>query len=154
VWIENPVGAHLAQLGLEPGVASTVLAGWIPVFSQSGGYFLYYASIRFFLPVLLTIAASAAWYSFLKSLKTYRSRLFEEGEVELGWLCALLVGWPRLVVFIPTVLLIFIITAVTRRIVLKKEFTTIALSLFLALFTMLLASGIIMKMSVVRVLAL
>ncbi len=154
IWISNPVGNHLTQLGLEPAIARSVLGGWVPVFSGSGGYFLYYATMRFFLGVLLTIGASVVWYIFLKALKKYRSRLFEEGEVELGFLCALLVGWPLIVVFIPITLLIFVLIAVARRIILKKEFTTIATPLFLALVIVIWAGEIIMKVSALRVLAI
>jgi hypothetical protein len=110
--------------------------------------------MRFFLGVLLTIGASVVWYIFLKALQKYRSRLFEEGEVELGLLCAVLVGWPLIVVFIPITLLIFVLIAVARRIVLKKEFTTIAIPLFLALVIVIWAGEIIMKVGVLRVLAI
>lgn len=86
--------------------------------SRVGGiwnYFAPYIGLRFGLNFLLTLLAAYLWWQFLRFLEKYRSRFFEEDEVLLGLLCALLVGWPNFVIFVPAVFLAVVLIALLRR---------------------------------------
>jgi hypothetical protein len=104
----------------------------------SSGYFLFYAYGRFWLNPIIAIFAAFVFYMFLKSLKKYRERFFEEGETEFGFLCALLAGWPQFTVFLPLVFLGVVGVSTFRLVVLKKRFTTLGYPLiFGLLFTLI-----------------
>lgn len=78
---------------------------------QSILYFLKYAGTHFWLTPLLSLITSGAFYAFLKLLKRKNERFFEEGETELGALAAFLVGWPRIIVFLPVAFLAVVVLA-------------------------------------------
>ena len=71
-------------------------------------------------------------FLFSESAEKYRERFFEEGELDLGFLSALLIGWPNFVVFVPLVFLSVVIIAVFRRVFLKELYTTLGLPMLLA----------------------
>lgn len=71
-------------------------------------YFVSYALTHFWLNFFLGLGAALTFYLFLIGLKKYQERFFEEGETELGFLMALISGWPGFIVFIP---LVFIFAA-------------------------------------------
>ncbi|MEK7520718.1 MAG: hypothetical protein AAB560_01415 [Patescibacteria group bacterium] len=99
---------------------------------DANGYFLFYSWGRFWISALLSIGGAFLFFYFLKALKKYRERFFEEGELDLGFLSALLIGWPNFVVFVPLVFLSVVIIAVFRRVFLKELYTTLGLPMLLA----------------------
>ena len=111
---------------------------------NSPRYFLFYAFGRFWLNALIAIAAAFAFYLFLKFLKKYRERFFEESETELGFLAALLVGWPNFVIFVALVFVSVVLLAVFRRLALRKMYTTLGWPFLLAaLLTLIWGSWLI-----------
>lgn len=76
---------------------------------QPLGYFLHYSWSHFWFSPVLSFGSAALFTSFLFIVRKYRPVLLREGETELTFLAAAIVGWPKIVVFIP---LVFIILAV------------------------------------------
>lgn len=98
------------------------------------GYLLFYSYGRFWLNVFIAIGLAFVFYLFLKFLKKYQERFFEEGEPELGFLTALIVGWPNFVIFIPLIFISVVLISIFRGIVLKKAYTTLGWPFLLAAF--------------------
>ncbi len=111
----------------------------------SSGYFLFYSYIRFWLNPAIAILAAFIFYALLKSLKKYRERFFEEGETELGFLCALAAGWPGIVVFVPFVFLGVVLASGFRLIVFKERFTTLGWPFLFALLLTLVWGDVLVK---------
>ncbi len=99
---------------------------------DANGFFLFYSWGRFWISALLSISGAFLFFSFLKALKKYRERFFEEGEPALGFLAALLVGWPRSIVFVAAVFVCVVAISVFRRVFLKEPLTTLGLPMLLA----------------------
>jgi hypothetical protein len=103
-----------------------------PLFKWSGGYFTFYSFSRFWLPAIASIAMGYLFFLFLKSLRKYRERFFEDGEVELGWVLALIVGYPNFIIFLPLVFFLIIPISIVRMAVLKQHLTTIGYPMILS----------------------
>ncbi|MEK9168447.1 MAG: hypothetical protein AAB698_01470 [Patescibacteria group bacterium] len=99
---------------------------------QSINYFIFYAFSRFWLGALISVAVSFLFYLFLKFLEKRQSRFFIEGETALGFLTALLVGWPNFVIFLPLVFVSTILIAIYRQLILKESYTTLGYPFLLA----------------------
>lgn len=99
---------------------------------QSIKYFIFYAFSRFWLGVLIGAAVSFLFYLFLKFLEKRQSRFFIKGETALGFLTALLVGWPNFVIFLPLVFVSTILIAIYRQLILKESYTTLGYPFLLA----------------------
>ncbi|MBI4812424.1 hypothetical protein HY798_03230 [Candidatus Falkowbacteria bacterium] len=108
---------------------------------QSVKYFLLYSWTHFWFNVVISAALAAVFYLFLRLLKKRKERFFEEGEVELGFLCALLAGWPNFVIFLPAVFIFVIIISLFRMAVFKEAYTTLGLPFLLATLVSLMAGG-------------
>lgn len=93
-------------------------------------YFLQYSWTHFWFNVVLVIASSFAFYLLL--------RFFEETEPELGFLCALIVGWPNFIVFAALAFILMILISFFRTIFLKKFHTAFTLPFLLAALAVLL----------------
>lgn len=102
------------------------------------GYFIFYSWGRFWLEIVVSLVAALAFYLFLVFLKKYKERFFEEGEVELGFILALTVGWSNFIVFLPLVFLSVILVSIFRKIVFKETYTTLGAPLLLAALLVLL----------------
>lgn len=153
VWKSNWLTRHFLSATLPQHMQVRLFADWLPVFRGTGGYFAYYTFTHFVLGgVVAVVLAAGGWYSLLKALEKHKSRFFEEGEVVLGFVCALIVGWPGVVIFIPLTFLFFSIIAVVRVAALKKQFTTIAVPLLLATATTLLVAETIIATTGLKVL--
>ena len=111
---------------------------------QKFGYFLFYSYGRFWLNALISVAVAFVFYLFLKSLQKHQARFFEEGEAELGFLSALIVGWPNFVVFLSLVFILVILISIFRRVFLKQFYTTLGWPFILAAFaSLVLGSNLI-----------
>jgi hypothetical protein len=107
------------------------------IFNFKGGFFLFYALNRFWGGMVLGIFVAWLFYKFLLYLKKYNERFFTEGEVELGFLTALLVGWPNFVLFLPAFLVFVVLIALIRRIWWHEEYTSFGIPMLLAASTIL-----------------
>ena len=138
VWSQNELTKILARSPLGDGVFPSVFDF---VFNSRLGYFLFYSYGRFWLSVFISIAAALVFYLFLRFLRKYRDRFFEEGEAELGFLTALIVGWPNFVIFVPMVFISVIIVSIFRRLFYGETYTMLGIPFLLAALTALLAGS-------------
>lgn len=98
---------------------------------QSIRVLLHYSWTHFWLNALISIGAALLFFIVLRALRSYNPRYFEPGEVELGFLMALIVGWPHFIVFVPVVFLLVIVISTIRGIFLHEPYTTLGLPFFL-----------------------
>lgn len=121
VWKSDPV---IGQLLLPP--------------HQPIAYFLRYSWTHFLFNAVLSVGMAYVFYFILRAIKKHRAEIFEEGEPELGLACALMLGWPNIVLFVPLAFLLLLIFSSFRRVFLKEEFTTITLPMLVSLPIILL----------------
>lgn len=122
------------------------------VLDGSSGYFLFYSYMRFWLNPTIVVLVAFLFYAILKSLKKYRDRFFEKGETELGFLTALLAGWPQFVIFLPLVFLGVVLISAFRLVVFKERFTTLGLPFLVSLAFVLIWGGVWIEVLGLRVL--
>ncbi len=116
-----------------------VVPRWLAwIFQNSGGYFFYYAWARFWLSAILAIGGAFMWCLFLRFLARHKERFFDEGEVMLGFLSALLVGWPRITIFVPLLFFCVVFLSLVRRIVWGYRYTTLGAPFLLSAFLTIL----------------
>jgi hypothetical protein len=129
--------ANLLKSPLASLVQTTTFWGKLPFIANSRlGYFIFYSWGRFWLSALLSIACGVIFWLILKGLKKYRERFFEDGEVELGMLTAMLTGWPQFIVFVPFVFALVVVISIIRLVFFKEIYTTLGIPmLFAALLT-------------------
>jgi hypothetical protein len=96
------------------------------------GYFLYYSWGRFVLGTVLAIICASVFYIFLKLLEKYNPRFFKEGEVKVGFIVSLLVGWPWFIVLIPATFIVTILISIFKKIFFKDVYTTIGMPILVA----------------------
>ncbi len=122
--------------GLKENICSTLLPAKVLVGNH--GFFLFYSCGRFWIDVLISISAASIFYLFLVFLKKYRERFFETGEVELGFVLALIAGWPNVTLFIPLAFVFVVLVSIFRRVFLKEFYTTLGWPFILAASVVLL----------------
>lgn len=122
VWSQSELTKILTQSPLSDSVPLPVFDF---IFSGRLGYFLFYSYGRFWLNAVVSIFAAFCFYLFLKTLKKRKERFFESGETELGFLAALIVGWPNFVVFLLLVFVLVILISIFRGIFLKEAYTAL-----------------------------
>ena len=131
-----------------------VLPRWIAwIFHTQGGYFFFYAWGRFWFNAALSIGVAFLWYLFLRFLARHKDRFFDEGEVMLGFLSALLVGWPRITLFVPLLFLCVVGVALVRRIVWGREYTTLGTPFTVSALIVILLGGPLLAMTGLSVLS-
>lgn len=124
------------------------------MFENKLGYFLFYSWGSFWLEVLLIGTMSFLFWSFLRVLRRYNDRFFEVGEVELGTLMVLLVGWPGAIVFIGMVFFSVVLVSLVRLIFFKEAYTTLGYPFLIAAgFTLLFSNTflILLRLDVFRI---
>lgn len=138
VWANDLLGKSFLNFSLPAAlpISATQHLPWL--FANRFGYFLFYSYGRFWLNVVVAVAVSYVFYLFLQALRKYRERFFKEGEMELGFLCALAVGWPYFVIFVPLVFVLVVIVSIFRRFLFKEFYTTLGPPFILAVFTTLI----------------
>lgn len=111
---------------------------------QPISYFLVYIIGRFWIDQAIAIAVSLSFYVVLMLLKKYQPRFLSKEEILLGFLMALLVGWPNIVIFVPMVFLSAIAMSVINMTMLRVKYTGLYFPfLFAGLFTFVFGSTIL-----------
>ena len=146
VWKES--GAFTAGLlnsPLDSLVQRITFWGKLPFIANSRlGYFVFYSLERFWLSALLSVACGLVFWLILKGLKKHRERFFEDGEVELGTLAAMMAGWPQFVVFVPFVFALVVIISIIRLAFFKEAYTTLGIPmLFAVLLTHIFSNSLV-----------
>lgn len=104
--------------------------GWL--LDNKFGYFLFYSWGRFWLSVIISLLVAYVFYLLLRALKLKTERFFVEGETEFGFLCALVVGWPGFVLFVPFVFLSVVVVSIAKLLFFKEQYTTLGAPFMLA----------------------
>ena len=102
------------------------------------GYFIFYTWGRFWFEIVVSLLAACIFYLFLRALKKYKERFFEEGEAELGFLLALLVGWSNFIVFLVSVFVSIILLSIFKTIFFRGQYTSFGTPFLLAALIVLL----------------
>ncbi|MCL4404109.1 hypothetical protein M1432_02090 [Patescibacteria group bacterium] len=130
VWKSEPLAHLLLNESLEKLPAA--VTGGVGAFDGHLGYFLYYAWSRFWLDAVWSVIIAILFWGILKLLQRYRERFFHAGETTIGFLAALIVGWPNIIIFVPLVFLSVVLVSVYRLVFLKETYTTLGWPLILA----------------------
>lgn len=140
VWSQDPTQTFLNS-PIDSSLPIPIVSS-IPWFQTNPlGYFVLYSFIRFWIQPLLSIAMAYAFLYFLKILVKYRARFFEEGDVILGFLTALIVGWPAIIVFLIVTFLSVLIISVIRLVRYNEQFTTLGPSFIIGMIVGLFAAN-------------
>ncbi|MEK9154948.1 MAG: hypothetical protein AAB596_02675 [Patescibacteria group bacterium] len=144
IWSQSEFGRTLLNSPLNDKSLVDVLAKFSWLADNSLGYFIFYSYGRFWLEILISVALAAGFYLFLKLLKKHNDRFFENGETELGFLTALIVGWPKFIIFLPLIFVFVILVSIFRRVYFKEFYTTLGWPmLWAALITLIIGNTLI-----------
>ena len=139
LWANNALSKIFLGSPLMAPKDIQLVPAWLSwLFNGDKGYFIFYALSRFWLSALLSIGIAFIWFLFLKSLERHRERFFDTGEVALGLLAALVVGWPTVVVFVPLVFVFVVVMSMVRMLVWGHRYTTLGTPFVLAMLVALL----------------
>ncbi len=144
VWSNNEFTKTLLNSPVDKNIPATNdIPGFF--FDNQLGYFLFYSWGRFWLNLVIVLAVSFVFYLFLKFLKRYKERFFKPYETELGFLTALLVGWPNFVIFVPLVFLSVVVISLFRLVLLKELYTTLGVPFIVSAALTLVWGGQLVK---------
>jgi len=146
IWSEGGLGNYFLTAPLPKDLPIVGIKSYGVLFMNKFGYFLFYSWGRFWLSVVISVFAAYIFYVFLRVLSKKTERFFDEGEQELGFICALIVGWPLFVVFIPLVFFSVVVVSITRLIVFKEPYTTLGIPFILAMIILFLFGGYAMDL--------
>ncbi len=124
IWSQNAFSRNLLQAYVPTGELAA-LEKILGLFGGQVSYFLVYSWGRFWLNLILVLLVATLFWALLTSLRRYRPRFFKEGEVELGFLLVLLVGWPGFVIFLPLFLLMVVFISALRLLAWGERYTTL-----------------------------
>jgi hypothetical protein len=144
IWSQDAFTRTFLTAPLSPSLPVWAVR-YIPwIFSSQAGYFIFYSWGRFWFNALLAVGISFLWWLFLGFLRRRNERFFEIGEPELGFLMALIVGWPGIVLFVPLVFAFVVLVSLFRSAVLKKPFTTLGWPFLLAALATLIFGNMLL----------
>ncbi|MDO8442957.1 MAG: hypothetical protein Q7S81_01725 [bacterium] len=139
IWSNNGfTKLFLDQNIIDFDIVKDLPRGMTWIFDNRFGYFLFYSWGRFWMEIAVSLVAALAFYLFLRFLKKHKERFFEEGEVELGFLLALVVGWSNFIIFLPLVFLSVVLVSIFRTLAFKEAHTTLGAPFLLAALIVLL----------------
>lgn len=102
VWsISGGVTQTLVNLPLPSDVPiASYLSILRPIFDGAHGYFIFYALARFWLPIIISFVLSFSLFAVFKTWQSYRGGFADGGPILLLILMIIL-GFPKILVFIP-----------------------------------------------------
>ncbi len=132
-WQASSLTKDLLTQPLDAQIGETSAVAWLVRWLHlRAGYFVFYAYGRFWLDVILGIGCAVVFWAVLVVLKKYRNRFFDDTELQIGLLAAVVVGWPLLVVFVPLVFASVVAVSLVRLIFFKEKYTTLGWPLLIA----------------------
>lgn len=147
VWTGSEFTEIFINSPLDPVTPSTFITNLLPwLFESPLGFWAFYSWGRFWYNIFILLMATFAFWAFLKVLKRHKERFFDIGEVELGFLAALLAGWPGFIIFIPLVFLSVILVSIFRLIFYKEAYTTLGVPFLLGGATAFLFGKTLVKL--------
>jgi len=135
LWRGDGMASYFLNASLSKDLPIDGIRYFSWLFSNKLGYFLFYSWGRFWLSVVLSVFVAYIFYLFLKILRKKTERFFEEGEIELGLLAAVVVGWPSFVLFIPLIF-IFVVCISIAKLFLKEKYTTLGIPIILSMLVL------------------
>ncbi|MFH1161962.1 MAG: hypothetical protein V1696_01670 [Candidatus Jorgensenbacteria bacterium] len=127
VWSGDWWGQHFLNTPLGVTLPIPLVHAFPGLFGSALGYFLFYSWGRFWLGAVLAVGVALIFWWFLGVLKRHNERFFEEGETELGFLAALISGWPHLFTFLIVTFLAVVLISIVRMLFFKESLTTLGL---------------------------
>lgn len=100
-------------------------------------YFLWYSWTHFWFNVFLSVGVAFLFWLLLRLLKKYQESFFEQEELEIGFLCSLIVGWPNFIIFVAMAFILAILISSFQAIFLKKFHTALSPFFLLAALAVL-----------------
>jgi hypothetical protein len=153
VWSQNDFGRLLLTTPLPQEASTPAYETLFPfLFTWDKGYYVHYIFGRFWVEALLSVLAALAFYGLLAVFRKYKDRFFREGEVLLGFLCALIVGWPMTAVFIGGVGVFAVLFSVARYALKHELYTTLGAPFVASAAACLLFAQFILKLTPLSVL--
>ncbi|MCL4405035.1 MAG: hypothetical protein M1361_02410 [Patescibacteria group bacterium] len=154
VWAgsADPLTKYLADAPLASAMKDIVPWYGMPLLHAKFGYIIFYSWGRFWMGAVLAVVAALVFGLILKLLQKYQGRFFEAGEVELGVLAALLVGWPGFVVFLPILFLAVVLVSIFRLALLGEAYTTLGLPMLFAVLLFLVYGSQLLAITGLQVL--
>lgn len=132
LWAQSPITRVFLDQGIPTWSPIAKGLAWLPFLFGKFGYFLFYSYGRFWLNVFIVFACTVAFYLFLKLLAKWKARFFEVGEIELGALAVLILGWPNFILFLAFAFLSVIFVSLFRLVFFKTPYTTLGAPFLLA----------------------
>ncbi len=127
VWSMDPFLHALVFVPVAPqGVVPSALVPLLSLFHFPHGYFIFYALDHFWMPLIVALVLAGLFYGVLRALRRWRRDIFSVQEMEIGFLCALLSGWPGIVILIPLALLSALLFSIVRLVWMHEERSSLA----------------------------
>lgn len=152
-WAAGGLGALFLKESLDASLPIPFVHSLSWIFGSRFGYFIFYSILHFWVNLALSLFAAWVFYRFLILLKRHKERFFDAGEIELGFLSALIVGWPTFTIFVPLIFLFVVLTSLVRLIVFKETYTTLGWPFILAAAATLLFGGFLLAATGLSVLS-
>ncbi|MCX6788270.1 MAG: hypothetical protein NTZ36_00085 [Candidatus Jorgensenbacteria bacterium] len=153
-WAGGGLGTFFLKQSLDKSIPIWIVHNFSWIFNSKHGYFIFYSIQHFWVSATLSIFVAWLFYRFLMILKRYKERFFDEGEVELGFLCALVVGWPAFIIFVPMAFLFVVIVSIFRLAAFKEAYTTLGWPFILSAFMTLIFASTILNITGLSVLSI
>jgi hypothetical protein len=156
LWEQDGVGQTLLNTPLKVEATSTsIFSKAINAIAQTKfGYFIFYSWGRFWFWPSISACFGLLWFGFLTVLKKYNDRYFYEGETMLGLVLALLVGWPKVLIFIPLTFFMVVFVSIYRGIRYKEIYTSLGVPFLWAAAIAILCGGYLVSHTALSVFAI
>ncbi len=138
VWKADPLSRLLLSDSLKNLPAA--VTGGIGAFNGNLGYFLFYSWSHFWLGAIWSVILALVFWLILRVLQNHQKRFFYPSETEIGFIAALIVGWPDFIIFVPFVFLSVVIVSIYLLVFLREDYTTLGWPLLIAVVLTLAAS--------------
>jgi len=134
VWFQSDFTKNLVNSPLsgDVPVSDFILNNFGWILGSNWGYFLFYSWGHFVVNVVVLFTVALIFYAILRALRRYNDRFFRDGEIELGLLLSLIVGWPNFVLFVPIIFIFVVLVSVFRLLRYKEPYTTLGLPMLLS----------------------
>ncbi len=145
-WSENSFSRSLLNTALGKSVPLKLIQNNPWLFNNRFGYFLIYSWGHFWLNAALSILLAVIFWQILALIKRRNDRFFDKGEVKLGFLSALLVGWPNVLLFVPVAFVFVVMISIIRKIFFREAYTTLGLPFLCAIFLTFLFGNVFLSL--------
>jgi len=144
IWQQDPFSKQLLSQALSPHTGGEWFVKYLAdTFSIKSEYFLGYVFGRFWMNVFLGVGVAFIFYGALRALKKYKERFFDKGEVVLGLLGAMVVGWPWVLGYVICALFFVVILSLMRHVAYREIYTTLGVPLIVSGYITLALYGLV-----------